>query len=242
MQVSSTTKDKFAVSALQGLGAHLLEDETVTYLSYVLNIRPAIGGFAVTQARVILLDHTWGIWNEMPFYDIENWLCDQRRRHFHIWLKDQTGIILKGIESVDTPMLLDAMVASAAIPLDDPRVIALARRNRRTDIDATSHEPQTVPASDVHEAGQDGAAKPQKIAAMHAVEPGAVHEPVPVPVPLQVLSESTAAQVVATEPVVSPHAPQSNPTDDLERLIGMFDRGLLSQEEFQQAKQRLLGS
>ncbi len=238
MHISSTTKDKMVVNALQGLEAHLFEGEQISYLSYVLNIRPAIGAFAVTETRVILMNYSWGIWNEMPFYDIENWVYDQRKRHFHVWMKDQSGIVLKGVESVDTPMLLDAMVASAAIPLDDPRVVALARRNRRTDIDVSSHAPQTVPSSEAHELGQTGVVQPQKTVEIKPVEPEAQAAPAPTPGPAP--ASPTPAPTPVARSADSPASAPNNLADDLERLIGMLDRGLLSQDEFQQAKQRLL--
>jgi hypothetical protein len=241
MHISSTTKDKMVVNALQGLEAHLVEDEQVKYLSYVLNIRPGIGAFAVTEVRVILLNYNWGIWNELPFYDIENWVYDARKRHFQVWLKDQAGIVLKGIESVDSPMLLDVMAASAATPLDDPRVVALARRNRRNDIDVSSHAPQTVPSSDAHEVGQSGVVQPARELDIQSVGPAAAPAPEAAQPSQPPAPPTPPTPLAAPQPAVQAQPGTGNSlADELDRLIGMFDRGLLSQEEFSQAKQRLL--
>lgn len=58
----------------------------------------------------------------------------------------------------------------------------------------------------------------------------------------QALSAMQAAQAAPTQPAPpSPSPPSDDPVDRLERLAALKDRGLITDEEFEQQKRRILG-
>lgn len=236
VRVGNGLKPRHVEKYLSVLTTQLLPGETVKGVFRVLNVRPLLTSFAVTEIRMMLIDGANRYFGHMAYYDLDQWRYDARKSSFTVALNDGSGIVLQGINADDGVFLTDFLLAAKELPHSDERFAALARRDQRTDIDHASKEAsEPADVSDTLAGARDslraeGSRSADPDTEVDEFDFLSLDEPSE-PRPSDTNDGgSTGSTAALSEDVV----------ERLERLSDMLMKGLLAEDEFIALKQRLL--
>ncbi len=258
MRIGAGLKQKHVDRYLQAIEPQLVPGERILSIHRVLNLRPGLSAIAVTDIRIAIVDNANRYYGHMAFYDVEQCFHDPAKNSLTVIETDRTGFVFKGIAGDESVGIVDIFLDAKDLPRNDPRFVALARRDQRTDLDL-SGEPGAAPAVAAAAApatptAPEPVAAPEAEAAPRPAPPAEPDDfgfldldipdaPVemespPVSAPPAVMTASVPAeQLTASE---GSTAKSDDAVARLEKLVEMFEQGLLTAEEFAALKQRTL--
>ena len=236
VRVGNGLKPRHVDKYLSVLTTQLLPGETIKGVFRVLNVRPILTSFAVTEIRMMLIDGANRYFGHMAYYDLDQWRYDARKSSFTVVLNDGSGIVLQGIQADDGVFLTDFLLEAKELPYSDERFAALARRDQRNDIDhAAKGSSGPANVSDTH----GGVRDPLRAESLRSADPDTEVDEFDF-LSLDEPSESRKSDTNAGAATASTAALSEDVVERLERLSEMLMKGLLAEDEFVALKQRLL--